>query len=142
MYLLDTNICIAILKGNPTVITQFQTQYQNCYLSTLVLAELYKGVYCSTKVAQNLNNLNQLANNLPHIQFDNAAALEFGKIQGELRKLGRPTGELDALIAAVARSRGDIVVTNNTRHFINISNLKLENWLNPENYGGGISRTS
>lgn len=132
MYLLDTNICIAILKGNAIVISQFQTKYQNCYLSALVLAELYKGVYCSTKIAQNLANLNQLADNLPHIQFDDAAAKEFGKIQGELRKLGRPTGELDALIAAVARSREDIVVTNNTRHFINISNLKLENWVNLE----------
>ena len=131
MYLLDTNICIAILKGNSIVIKQFQTKYQNCYLSTLVLAELYKGVYCSSKVTQNLANLNQLANNLPHVQFDDAAALEFGKIQGELRKIGRPTGELDALIAAVARSRGDTVVTDNTRHFINISSLKLDNWLNP-----------
>lgn len=142
MYLLDTNICIAILKGNSTVISQFQSKYQNCYIPTLVLAELYKGVYCSSKVAQNLANLNQLANNLPHITFDDAAALEFGKIQGELRKIGRPTGELDALIAAVARSRGDTVVTNNTRHFINITNLQLENWLNPESYGGGTSRMS
>ncbi len=142
MYLLDTNICIAILKGNSIVIQQFQTKYQNCYLSTLVLAELYKGVYCSSKVTQNLANLNQLANNLPHVQFDDAAASEFGKIQGELRKIGRPTGELDALIAAVARSRGDTIVTDNTRHFINISSLKLDNWLNPEGYGGGTSRIS
>ena len=142
MYLLDTNICVAILKGNANVISQFQAKYQNCYLSTLVLAELYKGVYCSTKVSQNLANLNQLANNLPHVQFDDAAALEFGIIQGELRKIGRPTGELDALIAAVARSRGDVVVTNNTRHFINIPNLTMENWLNPEDYGGGTSRIS
>lgn len=43
--------------------------------------------------------------------------------------MGKPTGELDALIAAVARSRRDIVVTDNTRHFENIPNLTLENWL-------------
>lgn len=130
MYLLDTNICIAILKGNSKVIGQFQLKYHNCHLLTLVLAELYKGVYCSSKISQNIEALNQLVNHLPQIGFDNKAALEFGKIQGELRIIGRPTGEIDALIAAVARSRGYIVVTNNTRHFINISNLRLENWLN------------
>lgn len=43
--------------------------------------------------------------------------------------MGRPIGDLDALIAAVARSRDDILVTNNTRDFINIPHLQLENWL-------------
>lgn len=50
-------------------------------------------------------------------------------IQRELREIGRPIGDLDAVIAAVARSRQYILVTDNTRHFINIPNLRLENWL-------------
>ena len=61
--------------------------------------------------------------------FDSRAAIEFGKIQGELRRMGRPTGEMDSLIGAVARSRGDILVTHNTRDFENIPNLQLEDWL-------------
>jgi len=67
---------------------------------------------------------------IPVFELDRNASEEFGKIQGELKLMGRPTGDLDALIAAVARSRDDILVTNNTRHFINIPNLQLENWLN------------
>lgn len=129
MYLLDTNICIAILKDNPTVVRHFQTHYQDCYLSTLVLSELYKGVYCSTRVEKNLATLRKFELALPKIDFDAKAAEEFGKIQGELKKMGKPTGELDALIASVARSRQDILVSDNTRHFINIPNLQLENWL-------------
>ena len=70
------------------------------------------------------------ASMIPVFEFDRNASEEFGKIQGELKLMGRPTGDLDALIAAVARSRDDILVTNNTRHFINIPNLQLENWLN------------
>ncbi|AFZ37824.1 PilT protein domain protein [Stanieria cyanosphaera PCC 7437] len=128
MYLLDTNICIAILKNNLKVIQQFQLKYSDCYLSSLVLAELYKGVYYSNRVVENLNTLTEFADALPTIDFDNKAAIEFCKIQFELRKIGKAIGELDALIAAVARSRQDIVVTNNTRHFINIPNLQLENW--------------
>ena len=48
---------------------------------------------------------------------------------GELRRKGKPTGEIDALIAAVVRSRLDTIVTNNIRHFQNIEGLRLENWL-------------
>ena len=130
MYLLDTNICIAILKKNENAVYNFSLKYQDCYLSTLVLAELYKGVYCSTKVEKNLTRLSQFERQLPKVIFDKQAALEFGKIQGELRKIGKPTGHLDALLAGVARSRNDVLVTDNTRHFINIKGLNLENWLN------------
>jgi tRNA(fMet)-specific endonuclease VapC len=129
MYLLDTNICIAILKKNTKAFNNFRLKYQQSYIPTLVLGELYKGVYCSSKVEKNLADLNQFISQLPLIAFDEKSALEFGKIQGELRKIGKPTGHLDALIAGVARSRNDILVTNNTRHFMNISNLSLENWL-------------
>jgi tRNA(fMet)-specific endonuclease VapC len=129
MYLLDTNICIAILKDDTPVVRQFQIKYQDCYLSTLVLGELYKGVYGSTCVEKNLATLKTFESALPKVEFDVKASEEFGKIQGELKKIGKPTGQLDALIASVARSRQDILVTDNTRHFINISNLKLENWL-------------
>lgn len=59
------------------------------------------------------------------------AAIEFGKIQRQLRQIGKPTGEIDAFVAAVARSREDILVTNNVRDFENIPNLQLENWLAP-----------
>ena len=129
MYLLDTNICIAIIKGNENVVSHFHKKHESCYLATLVLAELYKGVYCSSKVERNLDNLQRFASLLPIIDFDEKAAIEFGKIQYELRKIGKPTGQLDALIAAVAICNNCILVTDNTRHFENISNLLIENWL-------------
>lgn len=129
MYLLDTNICIALNQKQPTVLAQFEDKGDECYIPTLVLAELYKGVYCSKRVAENLAKLEDLLSVLAVVPFHDDAAEDFGKIQGELRRMGKPTGEMDALIAAVARSRGDIVVTDNTRHFENILSLHLENWL-------------
>jgi tRNA(fMet)-specific endonuclease VapC len=129
MYLLDANVCIALNQEHPAVLAQFEDKGAEGYIPTLVLAELYKGVYCSKQVAQNLAKLENLLSVLAVVPFDHAAAEDFGKIQGELRRMGKPTGEIDALIAAVARSRGDIVVTDNTRHFENIPNLQLENWL-------------
>lgn len=131
MYLLDTNICIALNNQHPQALAEFYSKSSQCYISTIVLAELYKGVYCSQKIEQNLNKINQFTSTIIIVGFDQNASKEFGKIQAELRRIGRPTGEIDALIAAVARSRQDILVTNNTRHFENIPNLQLENWLNP-----------
>ncbi len=130
MYLLDTNICIAINNQNPQAIAQFSRKYAQCYVPTIVIAELYKGAYCSQKRELNLNRINDFLSLIPTIvEFDRKAAVEFGQIQGELKQLGKPTEDLDALIAAIARSRHDIVVTNNTRHFREIPNLQLENWL-------------
>lgn len=129
MYLLDTNICIALLNEKPQAVAKFNRYFSQCYLSIIVVSELYKGVYCSQQVAKNLETLTQLTELLPVKPFEMEAAIEFGKIQSELRKIGKPTGEFDALIAAVARSCDDIIVTNNIKDFINIPNLQLDNWL-------------
>ena len=129
MYLLDTNICIALIQENSLATARFQEISSQCYISTIVLGELKKGVYCSQKIEKNLQKLNNFLTLISAIDFDSRAAIEFGKIQGELRRMGRPTGEMDSLIGAVARSRGDILVTHNTRDFENIPNLQLEDWL-------------
>lgn len=124
MYLLDTHVCIALDQRHPAVIARFEAHAVDCYIPTLVLAELYKGVYCSQRITQNLAEVGLLS----VLPFDQTAAEEFGKIQGKLRQMGKPTGEMDALIAAIALSRGDTVVTHNTRHFENIPHLLLVDW--------------
>lgn len=129
MYLLDTNICIALLNENTKAVAKFNRFFSQCYLSTIVVSELYKGIYCSKEVEKNLETLAQFTELLAVEPFDLDAAIEFGKIQSELRQIGKPTGEIDALIAAVARSRDDILVTNNIKDFENITNLRLDNWL-------------
>lgn len=129
MYLLDTNICIALLQNNSRVVPIFNRYFSQCYLSAIVVSELYKGVYCSQQIEKNLQTLARLTELLPVESFDIDAAREFGKIQSELRRIGRPTGEVDVLIAAVVRSRHDTLVTNNIKDFENIPNLQLENWL-------------
>jgi tRNA(fMet)-specific endonuclease VapC len=129
MYLLDTNICIALLNKNSTVVAKFNHFFSQCYLSTIIISELYKGVYCSKQVEKNLETLAQFTELLPVEPFDLDAAIEFGKIQSELRQIGKQTGEIDALIAAVDHSRDDILVTNNIKDFENITNLRLDNWL-------------
>ena len=57
MYLLDTNICVALLNKNRPIATRFNQIFPQCYTSILVLAELYKGTYCSQQVQANIDNL-------------------------------------------------------------------------------------
>jgi tRNA(fMet)-specific endonuclease VapC len=57
VYLLDTNISVALLKQNALAVEKFNTKARFCYLSTIVVAELYKGVYCSQRRWQNLSRL-------------------------------------------------------------------------------------
>jgi tRNA(fMet)-specific endonuclease VapC len=95
MYLLDTNTCVALLNGNRQVELRFVREFPQCYTSTLVVAELYKGVYNSQRVVENLQNLTQFTDLLTVEPFDYAAAEEFGKIQAELRQMSRLTGVID-----------------------------------------------
>jgi tRNA(fMet)-specific endonuclease VapC len=131
MYQLDTNIAIAISQDHPLAKPLFDARGEDCCISTIVLAELYKGAYCSQRVNKNLATIEELIDLVDVADFDWDAAIEFGKIQAELRRIGKPTGILDAAIAAIARSRQDIMVTANVRDFENIPNLQIENWLEP-----------
>ncbi len=83
MYLLDTNICVALLRGDRQAERRFTREFPQCYTSALVIAELYKGVYVSQQIEQNLKNLETFAELLTVEVFDRAAAAEFGKIQAE-----------------------------------------------------------
>jgi tRNA(fMet)-specific endonuclease VapC len=129
MYLLDTNICIALMNSNRNAIRIFNQFFPQCYTSVIVVAELYKGIYGSQRQAENLNSSDELTQLLDVVPFTTEAALEFGIVQNELKQLAKPTGEMDALIAAVGRSRHDILVTNNIRDFQNVPNLQIEDWL-------------
>ena len=80
MYLLDTNICIDLLKGNPQVISFSNVCAYDCYISSINVAELYKGVYCSQRVEQNLVAIELFLQDIPIISFDILSAEEFGKI--------------------------------------------------------------
>lgn len=86
------------------------------------------GIGKNSRPAQNKEALNQFLLPLDILDFNASAALEYGKIRSSLEKEGTPIGSLDMLIAAHAKSVGAVLVTNNTREFKRVSDLKIENW--------------
>ena len=131
-YLLDTNICIYIIKQKPLEVLQRFNIYQigDIGVSTITVAELEFGVQKSQFPAKNQQALSQFLLPLKIVDFDRAAATEYGNIREILEKQGTPMGSLDTLIAAHALSLQLTLITNNVKEFSRVANLQLENWVN------------
>jgi len=130
MILLDTNVAIAFFNGNKTVLQRIYADVDRIALSSLVVAELDYGAKASQKAKENLEKLHRFVDIVQVIPFDIECAKIFGTIKSKLRKLGKPTGEMGALIAATAMAHKAVLVTGNRKHFENIEGLKVEIWSN------------
>lgn len=130
-YMLDTNICIYLIKQNPTHVKQkFETiSVGDICLSSITVAELQFGIEKSSFQERNRKALELFLAPLIIVDFDASPAVEFGKIRILLEKGGTPIGAYDLLIAAHARSLDLSLVTNNLREFSRIPDLKIENWI-------------
>lgn len=129
-YLLDTNICIYLIREKPRrVIEQFETAVVgDVAISAITVAELWCGVGKSQYRQKNQQALGKFLLPLVIVDFDEDAAVAYGKIRSELERAGRPMGPLDTLIAAQSVSLGLTLVTNNEKEFARVPGLVLENW--------------
>ena len=130
-FLLDTNICIYIIRQKPVnVINRFhQTRISDIGISSITLSELNYGVSKSIKPEQNQFALSQFLTPLEILPYDDLAAHYYGNLRTYLEKQGTPIGSLDMLIAAHALSLNCILITNNEKEFTRIPNLEVENWV-------------
>ena len=129
-YMLDTNICIYIIKQKPArVLKRFTTHSPgDILISSVTIAELRYGAEKSLHVQQNHDALGGFIVPLEIATFDEKAAEDYGKVRAQLEKKGQPIGSMDMLIGAHALSLGITLVTNNTKEFKRIKGLKIENW--------------
>ena len=128
--LLDTNICMYIIKQQPAVVLNRFLEYQvgDIGISSLTLAELRYGVAKSKYREKNAKALDEFIVPLEIVAFDEAAAQAYGDIRTTLEKAGMPIGAMDLLIAAHAVSLGVTLVTNNAREFRRIPILDILDW--------------
>ncbi len=129
-YLLDTNACIVLLRNRKSnisnkVIAQPSGTIAVC---TIVEAELYLGVYRSTRMQQNVALVSQFIAKFPNLPFDQNAANIAGQIGASLAAKGTPIGPYDLLIAAIALSHKLTLITHNVREFGRVNGLKYEDW--------------
>lgn len=130
-YLLDTNICIYIIKKKQKeLIDKFRTlRIGEVGISSITLAELEYGVAKSQHQEKNMLALEQFLIPLEIFSFDSLAAKQYGVIRTHLERHGTPIGLLDLMIAAHALSLNVILVTNNVKEFDRVPALHVENWV-------------
>ncbi|WP_186421000.1 PIN domain-containing protein [Bosea sp. CS1GBMeth4] len=130
LYLLDTNILIAAMKGHPAVRDRLETLPLNdLRLSAIVLGELEFGAEKSAHGERNRARLAALAQRLPLVGIDAATTLHYAQVRALLERQGTPIGANDTWIAAQALASKATLVTDNEREFSRVPDLPLENWL-------------
>jgi len=129
--MLDTNICIYIIKNKPhSVKERFQDFHigELC-ISSITVSELMYGVYKSDYIAKNLNAIESFLLPFEIVEYDYNAAVEYGKIRATLEKKGKVIGNMDMQIAGHALALDMTLVTNNTKEFQRVDSLTLDNWV-------------
>ncbi len=129
--MLDTNICIYIIKNRPQSVKEKFLEFKigELCLSSITVSELFFGAYKSNYVEKNIKAIESFLIPLEIVNFDYRASNEYGKIGASLEKQGRIIGNMDMQIAAHAKSLNLILVTNNTKEFQRVDDLKLDNWV-------------
>ena len=133
-YMLDTNICIYIIKRRPPSVLAALLKHEQAGIgvSIITVCELAYGAAKSGS-ARNQAALQQFLEPLSVADFDRAAAAAYAKLRAHLEAAGTPIGPflgpLDTQIAAHALSLGVTLVSNNTREFERVPDLRLVNWV-------------
>ncbi len=131
MYMLDTDICIYVLKKHSDKLRHKFKVTKNICISSVTYGELCFGIENGSNSMKEARQkeLNLFTQRLFIEPWDENAAKHYGFIRALLRKQGTPIGNNDLLIAAHARSLDSVMVTNNIREFERVPNLTIENWM-------------
>ncbi|AJC20550.1 type II toxin-antitoxin system VapC family toxin [Pandoraea pulmonicola] len=129
-YMLDTNICIYLMKHQPEAVAKrfAQCMVGDVVMSAITFAELFYGVSVAANPDRERHHLAALVEDIPVLPFDGAAAKAYGPVREASRE--RRKDQLDKLIASHAVSLDVTLITNNERDFTLYPGLRVENWLN------------
>lgn len=129
-YMLDTNLCIRVLRDRPAGLRRrFNDEGDALCISTIVLTELFYGAEKSSRPVENHREVEAFAARLEVLPFDAAAASHAAEIRRVLERAGQAIGGYDVLIAGHARSRGLTIITGNLGEFRRVDGLRSEDWL-------------
>lgn len=129
-YMLDTNICIYVIKRRPIeVLPKFNDAMGHISISSITLAELLHGVEKSQYISKNLKAVEDFCSRLDVLDYDENAAVHYGDIRANLEKKDMTIGVNDLHIAGHARSLGLKLISNNLKEFDRVEGLRTQNWL-------------
>ncbi len=129
MILLDTDVCIEILRGNKKIIEKRIDCDERIAICFMTVAELYYGAEKSKYSQKNINVIEEFLLSVAVINTDLEILKKFGQLKNDLYKNNILLPDVDILIASVAITKCTKLVTGNKKHFNRFDNLKIENWI-------------
>lgn len=127
-YLLDTNICISMLKNKYGVREAIsKVKAENCYVSEVVLGELYFGASFNNNKNERLKDVAFIIEHFKVIPISETLPL-FGDIKAELKRKGTLIDDFDILIGCAAIVSNLTMVTDNVKHLERLPGIVIENW--------------
>jgi len=127
--ILDTDVCIEILRGNERVLEYRRRALDEVATTWVTGCELAYGAAKSRAPEKNQTLVSQFLATLPVIGLDLAAAERFGRLKAVLERGGNILADADLMIAAITLARSASLVTGNLRHYARIDDLRVEDWI-------------
>jgi predicted nucleic acid-binding protein len=127
--LLDTDVCIEMLRGNRSVIDKRHEYDEEIALSFMSAAELFYGAEKSSQRKKNINLVEELLITVEIIHTNIDVLKRFGELKAALSQSGEILPDADIFIAATALMHCSMLVTGNVNHFRRIAELRIENWI-------------
>ena len=130
-YLLDTNILSYVVKGSHPALNArlVATPLEQLAISAVSVMEIRYGLALNSAAAKRLApGLNDLIDGMTTLPFDSGCADACATLRATLRKIGRPIGAYDVLIAATTLAHDLTVITGNESEFAQVPGVRLENW--------------
>jgi tRNA(fMet)-specific endonuclease VapC len=129
-YILDTDICVYILKNrHPGIVEKFrQVKPADIGIPAIVEAELLLGAFKSAKRDETISKVRLLLEPLSKVPFGEIEAQSYAEIRSHLEMKGTPIGPNDYIIAATALANRSILVTHNTKEFSRVEGLVVQDW--------------
>lgn len=131
MKLLDSDVCIEILRGRLAVIDRRERETDEVATTWVTASELFFGAAKSAKPGTNAALVFQFLDTLPVLGPDLVSARLFGEVKARLSAGGNLVADADLFIGSIALGRGATLVTGNRKHYERIPGLVLEDWLRP-----------
>ncbi len=129
MISLDTNVCIAAMRGNPKVVQALATRSpEDCAVSMVSVFELFAGVFSCNDPESEGQKVSTFLEPFHLLPFDWDSAMKTAGIRFPLEKAGPMIGPYDLQLSGQALSLDLTLVTHNTREFKRVTGLRLEDW--------------
>jgi predicted nucleic acid-binding protein len=131
-YIVTTHHAVALWRNHPSLVARVaaaaQTQEAKLHLCQPVVGEMWYRIYNMPDREVSERLLEEFLTKFPMVEYDAAAAKEFGLIKNAMTKIRRPISDVDAQVSSIARTR-EMTVLSADQHFSAIPRLKVENWL-------------